>query len=155
MRNEATPNSVLNELFWTVFLGMRIEATPWIRPNRHPSARIELFWIVFLGMRNEATPNSVLNYFGDENWSNPWIRPNRHPSARIQMFLRNFLIWEFRSPPPLRCCCVDSWRCCCADSNVRLIWSLDLMTKSVIYFFLIDKITKLVRHKPRAHPTFQ
>jgi hypothetical protein len=38
---------------------------------------------------------------------------------------------------------------------VRLIWSLDLMTKSVIYFFLIDKITKLVRHKPRAHPTFQ
>jgi hypothetical protein len=41
-----------------------------------------LFWTVFLGMRNEATPNSVLNCFGDENWSNPWIRPNRHPSRR-------------------------------------------------------------------------
>jgi hypothetical protein len=40
------------------------------------------FWTVFLGMRNEATPNSVLNCFGDENWSNPWIRPNRHPSRR-------------------------------------------------------------------------
>ncbi len=39
-----------------------------------------LFWTVFLGMRNEATHDSVLNCFGDENWSNPWIRPNRHPS---------------------------------------------------------------------------
>ncbi len=51
-------------------LGMRNEATLWFR--------FELFWTVFLGMKNEATPNSVLNCFGDENWSNPWIRPNRH-----------------------------------------------------------------------------
>jgi hypothetical protein len=49
-------------------------------------------------MRNETTPDSVLNCFGDENWSNPWIRPNRHPSRR--------------------CYCTDSWRWCCADSNV-------------------------------------
>jgi hypothetical protein len=30
-------------------------------------------------------------------------------AVQIPMFLRNFLIWEFRSPPP-RCCCADSWQ---------------------------------------------
>jgi hypothetical protein len=109
------------------------------------------FWTV-LGMRIEATPESAQTVI------RPVTTAARIPdadAARIPMFLRNFLIWEFRSPPPPRCCYADSWRCCCADSNVRLIWSLDLMKKLVIYFFLIDKITKLVQHKPRAHPTFR
>jgi len=108
------------------------------------------FWTV-LGMRIEATLEPAQTVI------RPVTTIARIPdadAARIPMFLRNFLIWEFWSPPPPRCY-ADSWCCYCADSNVRLIWSLDLMTKSVIYFFLIDKITKLVQHKPRAHPTFR
>jgi hypothetical protein len=63
-----------------------------------------------LGMRNEATPNSVLNCFGDENWSNPWIRPNRHPSrwgggARAGDFPLTFFyllsVWSYLLSPKL------------------------------------------------------
>jgi hypothetical protein len=38
------------------------------------------FELFFWGWEMKQPPNSVLNCFGDENWSNPWIRPNRHPS---------------------------------------------------------------------------
>ncbi len=54
------------------------------------------FWTVFLGMRNEATPNSVLNCFGDVNWSNPWIHPNRHPPVVPSLLLRGFLTLMLR-----------------------------------------------------------
>jgi len=98
---------LLSSYIWKL-LGMRNEATPWFR--------FELFWTFFLGMRNEATPNSVLNCFGDENWSNPWIRPNRHLSRRYCCADSNVLeefLWEFWSPPPPRYC---------ADSSRNLIY---------------------------------
>ncbi len=63
------------------------------------------FWTV-LGMRIEATTESAWTVIRTV------VAAARIPdvdATRIPMFLRNFLIWEFRSPPPPRCC---------ADSNV-------------------------------------